>query len=140
MATRAKRAAKRRAALTRERILRAAINLADRDGIESLSMRKLGQKLGVEAMSLYNHCQNKVDVLDGMVDIVFGEIDLPANGVDWQIAMRQRAVSARQALLRHPCAIGLMEARATARPATLRHHDWAIGTLRTTGASIDVVP
>src|SRR5437762_9205048 len=113
MATRAKRAAKRRAALTRERILRAAINLADRDGIESLSMRKLGQKLGVEAMSLYNHCQNKVDVLDGMVDIVFGEIDLPADGVDWQIAMRKRAVSARQALLRHPWAIGLMESRAT---------------------------
>jgi len=138
MATRAKRAAKRRAALTRERILRAAINLADRDGIESLSMRKLGQKLGVEAMSLYNHCQNKVDVLDGMVDIVFGEIDLPANGVDWQIAMRKRAVSARQALLRHPWAIGLMESRATPGPATLRHHDWVLGTLRTAGFSIDM--
>ena len=75
MATQAKRAAKRRAALSRDRILRAAITLADRDGIESLSMRKLGQKLGVEAMSLYNHCENKVDMLDGMVDIVFGEID-----------------------------------------------------------------
>src|SRR5438094_1086597 len=136
MATRAKRAAKRRAALTRERILRAAINLADRDGIESLSMRKLGQKLGVEAMSLYNHCQNKVDVLDGMVDIVFGEIDLPANGVDWQIAMRKRAVSARQALLRHPWAIGLMEARATPGPVTFRHHDWVLGTLRTSSYSI----
>src|SRR5438477_9931436 len=137
MATRAKRA-KRRAALTRERILRAAINLADRDGIESLSMRKLGQKLGVEAMSLYNHCQNKVDVLDGMVDIVFGEIDLPANGVDWQTAMRKRAISARQALLRHPWAIGLMESRATPGAATLRHHDWVIGTLRTAGFSIDM--
>ena len=138
VATRAKRAAKRRAALTRERILRAAINLADRDGIESLSMRKLGQKLGVEAMSLYNHCQNKVDVLDGMVDIVFGEIDLPANGVAWQIAMRKRAVSARQALLRHPWAISLMESRATPGPATLRHHDWVLGTLRTAGFSIDM--
>src|SRR5467141_3830160 len=106
MATRARQEAKRRAALTRERILRAAISLADRDGIESLSMRKLGRKLGVEAMSLYNHCQNKVDMLDGMVDIVFGEIDLPAHGVDWQIAMRERAISARQVLLRHPWAIG----------------------------------
>src|SRR5256885_17260567 len=109
MATRAKRAAKRRAALTRERILRAAINLADRDGIESLSMRKLGQKLGVEAMSLYNHVRTKEDMLDGMVDIVFGEIDLPAGGGDWQTAMRRRAISARQVLLRHRWAIGLME-------------------------------
>src|SRR2546426_5480921 len=138
MATRAKRAAKRRAALTRERILRAAIRLADRDGIASLSMRKLGQKLGVEAMSLYNHCQNKVDVLDGMGDIVFGEIDLPANGVDWQTAMRKRAISARQALLRHPWEIGLMESRATPGPATLRHHDWVLRTLRTAGFSIDM--
>src|SRR3989442_118295 len=138
MATRAKRAAKRGAALTRERILRAAIRLADRDGIASLSMRKLGQKLGVEAMSLYNYCQNKVDMLDGMVDIVFREIDLPANGVDWQIAMRKRATSARQALLRHPWAIGLMESRATPGPATLRHHDWVLGTLRTAGFSVDM--
>src|ERR1700704_4317902 len=138
MATQAKRAAKRRAALTRERILRAAITLADRDGIESLSMRKLGRKLGVEAMSLYNHCQNKVDMLDGMVDIVFGEIDLPANGVDWQIAMRQRAISARQALLRHPWAIGLMESRAAPGPKTLRHHDSVLGSLRKAGFSIDM--
>src|SRR6202011_1775405 len=86
MATQAKRAAKRRAALTRERILRAAISLADRDGIESLSMRKLGQELGVEAMSLYNHVRNKVDMLDGMVDVVFSEIDLPADGIDWRTA------------------------------------------------------
>jgi AcrR family transcriptional regulator len=138
MATQAKRAAKRRAALTRERILRAAISLADRDGIESLSMRKLGRKLGVEAMSLYNHCQNKVDMLDGMVDIVFGEIDLPANGVDWQIAMRQRAISARQALLRHPWAIGLMESRSTPGAATLRHHDSVLGSLRRAGFSIEM--
>ena len=138
MATQAKRAAKRRAALTRERILRAAITLADRDGIESLSMRKLGTKLGVEAMSLYNHCQNKVDMLDGMVDIVFGEIDLPASGADWQTAMRERAISARQVLLRHPWAIGLMESRATPGPATLRHHDSVLGSLRTAGFSVDM--
>src|SRR2546426_1475106 len=138
MATRARQEAKRRAALTRERILRAAISLADRDGIESLSMRKLGHELGVEAMSLYNHVRNKVDMLDGMVDVVFSEIELPANGEEWQIAMRKRAISARQALLRHPWAIGLMESRATPGPATLRHHDAVLGSLRTAGFSIDM--
>src|ERR1700730_12945160 len=138
MATQAKRAAKRHAALTRERVLRAAISLADRGGIESLSMRQLGQKLGVEAMSLYNHVRNKVDMLDGMVDVVFSEIDLPASGADWRTAMRQRAISARQVLLRHPWAIGLMESRATPGPATLRHHDAAVGSLRTAGFSGDM--
>lgn len=138
MATKAKRAAKRRATLTRERILRAATSLADRDGIESLSMRKLGQKLGVEAMSLYNHVRNKVDMLDGMVDIVFGEIELPADAADWRTAMRTRAISARQVLLRHPWAIGLMESRATPGPATLHHHDAVLGSLRTAGFSIDM--
>jgi AcrR family transcriptional regulator len=138
MATQAKRATKRRAVLTRERILRAAISLADRDGIESLSMRKLGQRLGVEAMSLYNHVRNKVDMLDGMVDVVFGEIELPASGEDWRTAMWKRAISARQALLRHPWAIGLMESRATPGPATLRHHNAVLGSLRTGGFSIDM--
>jgi AcrR family transcriptional regulator len=135
---RARREAKRRAALTRERVLRAAISLADRDGIESLSMRKLGQELGVEAMSLYNHVRNKVDMLDGMVDVVFSEIDLPADAMDWRTAMRQRATSARQALLRHPWAIGLMESRATPGPATLRHHDAVLGSLRKAGFSVDL--
>jgi AcrR family transcriptional regulator len=138
MATPAKRAARRRAALTRERVLRAAISLADQDGIESLSMRQLGQKLAVEAMSLYNHVRNKVDMLDGMVDVVFSEIDLPAGGADWRTAMRKRAISARQVLLRHPWAIGLMESRATPGPATLRHHDAVLGSLRTAGFSIDM--
>ncbi|TMG28844.1 MAG: TetR/AcrR family transcriptional regulator [Chloroflexi bacterium] len=138
MAMQAKRAAKRRAALTRERILRTAIRLTDRDGIDSLSMRKLGHALGVEAMSLYNHVRNKVDLLDGMVDIVFSQIDLPSNGLDWRNAMRKRAVSARQALLRHPWAIGLMESRATPGPATLRHHDAVLGSLRKAGFSIDM--
>src|ERR1700731_168929 len=138
MALRARREAKRRASLTRERILRSAISLADRDGIESLSMRKLGHELGVEAMSLYNHVRNKVDMLDGMVDVVFSEIDLPADGVDWRRAMRKRAISARQALLPHPWAIGLMESRATPGPATLRHHDAVLGSLRTAGFSVDM--
>jgi AcrR family transcriptional regulator len=138
MATRAKHEAKRRAALSREGILLAAIRLADRDGIESLSMRKLGQELGVEAMSLYNHVRNKVDMLDGMVDVVFSEIDLPVDGIDWRTAMRKRAISARQALLRHPWAIGLMESRATPGPATLRHHDAVLGSLRKAGFSVDL--
>src|SRR5438128_11470911 len=121
MGAQAKRAAKRRAALSRERILRAAIGLADRGGFKLLSMRRLGQKLGVEAMSLYNHVRSKEDMLDGMVDVVFSEIDLPATGADWRTAMRTRGISARQILLRHPWAIGLMESRATPGPATLRH-------------------
>ncbi len=101
-------------------------------------MRTLGQKLGVEAMSLYNHVRSKEDMLDGMVDVVFSEIDLPASGTDWRTAMRTRAVSARQVLLRHPWSIGLMESRATPGPATLRHHDSVLGSLRTAGFSIDM--
>jgi AcrR family transcriptional regulator len=137
MATQARRTAKRRPTLTRERVLRAAISLADRDGIESLSMRNLGQKLGVEAMSLYNHVRNKGDLLDGMVDVVFGEIDLPPSGAHWRTAMRQRALSVRQVLLRHPWANGLMESRAAPGPANLRHHDAVLGSLRKAGFSVE---
>src|ERR1700736_280028 len=104
MALRARREAKSRAALTRERILRAAISLSDKDGIESLSMRKLGHELGVEAMSLYNHVQNKVDMLDGMVDVVFSEIDLPGDGTDWRRPMRERAISRTRAVRPPPSA------------------------------------
>jgi AcrR family transcriptional regulator len=125
-----------RARLSRDRVLEAAIALADADGIASLTMRKLGVELGVEAMSLYNHVANKVDLLDGMIDSVFGEIDLPAGGTDWRKAMRLRAVSARKVMSRHPWAIGLMESRNTPGPATLRHHDAVIGTLREAGFSI----
>ena len=124
--------------MSRERVLRAAINLADRDGIDSLSMRKLGQQVGVEAMSLYNHVRNKEDVLNGMVDFVFSEIDLPSSGADWSMAMRQRAISARQALLRHPWAIGLMESRVQPGPATLRHHDSVLRNLREAGFSVEL--
>jgi AcrR family transcriptional regulator len=122
--------------LNRERILRAAIALADRDGVGSLSMRRLGQELGVEAMSLYHHVANKDDLLDGMVDLVFGEIDLPRVETGWKTAMRQRAISARQVLSRHPWAIGLMESRRTPGPANLRHHDAVIGCLREAGFSV----
>ena len=120
--------------LSRERVLSAAITLADEGGIESLSMRKLAEGLGVEAMSLYNHVASKSSLLDGMIDIVFSEIDLPSgDGGDWRDAMRRRAISARQVLRRHPWAIGLMESRSSPGPATLRHHDAVIGCLREAG-------
>jgi AcrR family transcriptional regulator len=118
--------------------MQAAIQLADRDGIDALSMRKLGQEVGVEAMSLYNHVRNKEDVLNGMVDFVFSEIDLPPSGADWTAAMRQRAISARQALLRHPWAIGLMESRVQPGIATLRHHDSVLRNLRESGFSVEL--
>jgi AcrR family transcriptional regulator len=122
--------------LRRERVFRAAFDLTTKDGIEALSMRKLAQELGVEAMSLYRHVRNKGEIVDGMVDLVFGEIGLPALGVDWKTAMRQRAISAREVLARHPWAIGLMEGRRTPGPATLQHHDAVIGCLREAGFSI----
>ena len=133
-----KATAEPRIRLSRERVLRAAVAFADENGIATLSMRKLGEVLGVEAMSLYNHVANKGDLLDGMVDFVFSEIDLPAGGADWKMSMRQRAISARQVLARHPWAIGLMESRASPGPATLRHHDAVIGSLRRGGFSIEM--
>jgi AcrR family transcriptional regulator len=124
--------------LTRERVLQTAVNRADQGGIESLSMRKLGQELEVEAMALYYHFANKDDLVNGMVDLVFGEIDLPVIGADWKTAMRQRAISVREALSRHRWAIGLMESRANPGPATLRHHDAVIGNLRAAGFDIEM--
>jgi AcrR family transcriptional regulator len=124
---------RRRLPLTRERVLDAAMKLADVGGIEALSMRKLGQALGVEAMALYYHFANKERVLDGIVDLVFGEIDLPAAGAEWKAAMRRRAISVRDALMRHRWAIGLMESRTNPGPANLRHHDAVIGCLRAAG-------
>jgi AcrR family transcriptional regulator len=123
--------------LTRQRVLEAALALADTGGIESLSMRKLAQELGVEAMSLYHHVANKDEILDGLVDIIFGEIALPS-GPDWRSAMRQRAVSAREALRRHPWATPLMESRATPGPANLRHHDAVLGVLRGAGFPVEL--
>ena len=133
MATQATNRALRRVPLSRERVLDAAIKLADQGGLESLSMRKLGQELGAEAMAVYYYFANKDEVIDGIVDIVFSEVDLPASGADWKTAMRRRAVSLRDVLLRHRWAIGLMEARRNAGPANLRHHDAVIGNLRAAG-------
>ncbi len=122
--------------LSRQRVLSAAMVLADAGGIDSLSMRRLGEAVGVEAMSLYNHVANKSDLLDGMTDLVFTEIELPSAGGAWRAAMRLRAISARQALSRHPWAITLMQSRMVPGPATLRHHDVVIGTLREAGFSV----
>jgi AcrR family transcriptional regulator len=124
--------------LSRERVLRAALALADKDGIASLSMSKIGKELHVEAMSLYNHVANKHDILDGMVDLVFSEIALPSDQVDWKTAMRRRALSAHEALLRHPWATSLMQSRTKPGPATLRHHDAVIGCLRAAGFTVDM--
>lgn len=127
-----------RTPLNRERVLRAALAVADESGIESLTMRKLGVAVGVEAMSLYNHVANKDDLLDGMIDLVFAEIALPSAEDGWKTAMRRRAIAARAALRRHSWAIGLMETRTSPGPATLRHHDAVIGCLRTAGFSIEL--
>ncbi len=125
-----------RVPLTRADVLQAAVALADEGGVAALSMRKLAEKLGVKAMSLYHHVANKDEVLDGMVDAVFSEIALPIDKIDWKTAMRQRAFSARAALLRHRWAVGLLDSRANPGPATLNHHDAVIGTLRGTGFSV----
>jgi AcrR family transcriptional regulator len=117
-------------------VLAAAVTLADDGGIVSVTMRRLGEAVGVEAMSLYNHVADKSDLLDGMVDTVFSEIELPAGGTEWQAAMRERALSARSVLTRHPWAIGLMDSRTSPGPATLRHHDAVLGSLRGVGFSV----
>jgi AcrR family transcriptional regulator len=138
MAVRAPERTKRRTPLNRERVLGAAIALADQGGFESLTMRNLAKELGVEAMSLYNHVANKDDLLDGMIDLVFGEIELPPTDVDWKTAMRKRAVSTREALNRHRWAIGLMEGRSSHGPANLSLHNAVLGCLRAAGFSMEM--
>jgi AcrR family transcriptional regulator len=138
MTTQPANRAPRRDPLSRERVLDAAIKLADQGGLKSLSMRKLGQELGAEAMAIYYYFANKDEVIDGMVDVVFSEIELPHDGPGWKSAMRERAISMRDALLRHRWAIGLMESRRNAGPANLRHHDAVIGSLRAAGLEMDL--
>ena len=133
MATRTILGTEPRPRLSRERVLLVAIAHADAGGLEALTMRRLAEEMGVAPMALYRHVANKDDLIDGMVDIVFGEIDLPATGGDWRTAMRQRAISVHDALSRHRWAIGLMESRANPGPANLRHHDAVIGSLRAAG-------
>ena len=129
--------AARRAPLSRERVLRTAVALADRNGIESLTMRRLGQELGVEAMSLYNHVANKDDILDGIVDLVLSDIDVPPTGTHWKTAMRQRAISAHEVLLAHPWAAMLIMSRFNIGPGMTRYLDSTLGRLREGGFSIE---
>jgi AcrR family transcriptional regulator len=127
-----------RAPLSRERVLETAVRLADRHGIEWLSMRKLADELGVAAMTLYYYVPNKVELIDGMIDIVFSEIEPPSLELDWKTAMRRRAVSTREALNRHRWAVGNMEGRTDHGPANLRLHDAVLGCLRAAGFSIEM--
>ncbi|GAA3599381.1 TetR/AcrR family transcriptional regulator C-terminal domain-containing protein [Klugiella xanthotipulae] len=122
--------------LSRAAIVAASIAVADTRGLTGLSMRKVGEELGVEAMSLYNHVTHKEDLLDGMIDVIFAEIDLPSPSDNWQAAMRTRALSTLEALERHPWAAPLMESRATPGAATLTHHNTVLGILRTNGFSV----
>ena len=138
MATRIDKKARSREPLTRERVLRAAVALADRGGVESLSMRNLAEQLGVVPMALYKHVSNKEEMLDGMVDVVVSEIDPPAAGTDWKAAVRQRILSARRALLRHPWASRVIESRTSPTPALLEYMDQMIGLFRAGGFSIDL--
>ena len=121
------------AGLSKQRVVLEAIRLADREGVHGLSMRRLAGALGAGAMSLYHYVANKEQLLDAMIDVVFEEIELPPEQTDWQSAMRQRSVSARQVLARHPWAIGLMESRTSPGPAHLRHREAVTACLRKAG-------
>jgi len=127
--------AQERTRLSRDRVLSAAVAVADAGGLGSLTIRSLAQELGVKPMSVYYHVANKDEILDGIVDFVFSQIELPSTTGDWRAEIQRRAVSARGVLRRHSWAIALMESRTTPGPATLRHHDAVIATLRAAGFS-----
>ena len=116
--------------LTRERVLRAALTVADEGGLGALTMRRVGQVLGVEAMSLYKHVANKDDILDGLLELVVADIELPAPGEPWRPAQRRRAVSARAVFSRHPWSTTLLQSRRNPGPATLAYYDGVLGNLR----------
>jgi AcrR family transcriptional regulator len=124
------------AGLSKQRVVVEAVRLADREGVDGLSMRRLAGELGAGAMSLYHYVASKEELLDAMIDVVFSEIELPSQGSDWQSAMRGRAVSARQVLARHPWAIVLMESRTSPGPANLRHREAVTACLRRAGFSV----
>ena len=128
----------RRPPLTRERVLQVAVELADRGGIEALSMRKLGQELGVDAMALYRHVRNKDDLLDGLVEVIVGQVEHPQGNGDWKATLRQRALAARRVMLRHPWARRVLEERGTGGPATLAYIESILATLRDGGFSIEL--
>jgi AcrR family transcriptional regulator len=122
--------------LSRDRVLRAAMAVADEGGLPGLTIRSLAERLGAKPMSLYHHVANKDEILDGLVDLVFAEIELPEPTADWRAQMTRRARSAVEVLRRHPWSIGLLESRTSPGPATLRHHDATIAALRAGGFSI----
>jgi AcrR family transcriptional regulator len=126
-----------RSRLTREKVLRTALALADRDGIAALSIRSLALSMGTKPMSLYYYVANKDEILDGLVDLVFAEIETPLAGGAWQEQMRRRAHSVRKVLRRHPWAIGLLESRKAPGPATLKHHEATLATLRAAGFTVE---
>ncbi|HXO25865.1 MAG TPA: TetR/AcrR family transcriptional regulator [Thermoanaerobaculia bacterium] len=131
-------AAAPRVPLNRERVLHAAVRLVEEDGIEALTMRDLARALGVEAMSLYNHVANKGDLMDAIVDLVIGEIELPSGAEDWQVAIRHYAISAHRVLLQHPwaCSLAISPTSTPAPGATrLRHMEWLLARLREAGFS-----
>ena len=128
-----------RPALTRQRVVQAAIQHADAAGLDALTMRQVAGMLGVAPMALYRHIANRDDLIDEMVDVLFGEIVLPLGGVHWKTAMRDRALSVRDVLAHHRWAIGLMESRRRPGPSNLRHHDAVIGKLRSAGFDVAMV-
>jgi AcrR family transcriptional regulator len=128
-----------RPALSRQRVVHAAIQHADAAGLEALTMRQVAGMLKVAPMALYRHVSNRDDLIDAMIDVVFSEIALPLGGADWKTAMRDRGISLREVLARHRWAIGLMESRKHPGPANLRHHDAVIGKLRAAGFDIAMV-
>ncbi|MGW2048440.1 TetR/AcrR family transcriptional regulator [Streptomyces sp. NPDC001858] len=143
IATQVGAAAQPRAPLSRQRVLSAAVALADEGGVDALSMRRIAQALGVVPMALYKHVANKNELLDGMIDVLVGEIDPPVGDADWKTAVRLRVLSARRMLLRHPWASEVIESRMKTRaaptPALLAYLDSMIGIFRAGGFSIDLV-
>jgi len=138
MVSQARAKAEPRAPLTKERVLRAAVDLADRGGIEALSMRKLGQELGVDAMALYRHVRNKDDILDGVVDAILDEIQAPPSDSDWKAALRRQVMVARQVMLRHPWAPRVIEDQTTVSPTMLAYIESVLAKLAAGGFSIEM--
>ena len=145
MSTEAERGVRPRIPLSRDRVLRAAVRVADEGGLESLTMRRVAEELGAEAMSLYYHVAKKEDILDGLVEVIAAEINdvverlpEPSGGPDWKTAIRRRILSAREVFLRHPWAPGVFEERAGASPAVLRYYDGLVGLMRDGGFSYDL--
>jgi AcrR family transcriptional regulator len=134
-----------RVPLSRQRVLRAAVGIADEHGLPALTMRRLAEEVGAEAMSLYYHVANKEEVLNGVVELiveeindVVGRLDLPSTGADWKKAVRARILAARDVLLRHPWAPRVFETRTAMSPAIVRYHDGLIGLMRDGGFSFDL--